>query len=73
MKYQLEKKELALKIRNKLHSENMSLADLGRELGVTRTAISITLKNLEKGRSITLETLLNYSKVLKIDFLIIAK
>lgn len=73
MKYITEKKNLALEIKKVLEIKNISQAMLARELGTTRASVSMTLNNLEKGKTITLDTLLAYSKVLNKSFTINAK
>lgn len=73
MKYIVEKKELAMVIKKTLETKKMSQAKLARELGITRSSVSMTLNNLEEGKAITLNTLLKYSKVLGISFVVSAK
>lgn len=73
MKYSIEKKDLALEIKKVLEVKKISQAMLARELGTTRASVSMTLNNLEKGKTITLDTLLAYSKVLNKSFTINAK
>lgn len=73
MKYTIEKKNLAMEIKKALEVKKISQAMLARKLGTTRASVSITLNNLEKGKTITLDTLLAYSKVLNKSFTVTAK
>ncbi|MCS5422208.1 MULTISPECIES: helix-turn-helix transcriptional regulator [Psychrilyobacter] len=73
MKYILEKKELALEIRKTLKIKKISQSELARKLEITRSSISITLNNLEDGKAISLNTLLEYSRVLDVSFVVCAK
>ncbi|MGB6130054.1 MAG: helix-turn-helix transcriptional regulator [Psychrilyobacter sp.] len=73
MKYIVEKKKIAMEIKKALRMKKMSQSKLAKELGITRSSVSMTLNNLEVGKAITLNTLLKYSKVLEISFTITAK
>lgn len=45
--------ELYQKIKIEMEKQNISQSDIAKALNVSRTDISLTLKNLKKGKSIT--------------------
>ncbi|MFR8990691.1 MAG: XRE family transcriptional regulator [Fusobacterium sp.] len=45
--------ELYKKIKLEMEKQNISQSDIAKALNVSRTDISLTLKNLKKGKSIT--------------------
>lgn len=55
-------------ITHTLKTKNISQSDLAKSIGTTRSDVSITLKNLHLGKSITTKKLFKILDALKINF-----
>ena len=62
--------ELYQKIKTEMEKQNISQSDIAKALNVSRTDISLTLKNLKKGKSITTNKLFSLLEAIGKTFII---
>lgn len=62
--------ELCKKIKSEMKKQNLTQSDIAKTLGVNRADISLTLKNLSNGKSITTNKLFSLLKAMDKTFTI---
>lgn len=62
--------ELCKKIKSEMKKQNLSQSDIAKALNVNRADISLTLKNLENGKSITTHKLFSLLKAMNKTFVL---
>ena len=69
----MDNSKLSKVIISEMKKQNLSQSDIAKSLGVNRADISLTLKNLANGKSITTNKLFSLLKVMGKTFVIVDK
>lgn len=69
----MDNSELCKKIKDEMKKQNINQSDIAKALDVSRVDISLTLKNLENGKSITTNKLFSLLGAMGKTFVIIDK